>query len=479
MTVALLCNIQCLFSQTFTPVKVSNKAQIMELETVENIRNVMVAVIMGANPKNFTICRSTNSGVTWNSVFFYQSDASFLGSPDPVIACDSAGTFYVTVMRTGPVSNPTSNKANLWVFKSIDDGITWTQPSKPYTGNNKADYPQLLIDKKNNRIYLSYTVYNFTSPTSSWVQFVYSTDGALTWSSPISFQAPYVPPPAYFHALGPDLGLLPNNKICLSFGDYNLGQIYFTSSSDLGNTWQPKTTIPINTSTNLLITKVVSHPGFNHLGIISHKPHKAVADVYYSTSTNGGSTWQTQLIGSNASLGEGTIDNTGKVHVVFNQDVGGNFQLNYRYSTDFGVTFSPNINLLNLSYPSPTTEGEYQSLILGNDNLLHLTFIDWNDTCIAKHLMFAPLLTSFAEFPDELNVPKIFPNPVQDIINIKFETNNLASTFELADMQGKFLLRGDLGNGCTALSGASLPPGIYLLKIYCGNNIYVQKLLKR
>lgn len=82
--------------------------------------------------------------------------------------------------------------------------------------------------------------------------------------------------------------------------------------------------------------------------------------------------------------------------------------------------------------------------------------------------------THIVSYPQQ-NVFYLYPNPAQSEINIKFE--NEYSHFQKAEI---FNLNGQkLGEySSLSISVASLPAGMYLLKIYVDHNIHVQKFIK-
>jgi len=69
---------------------------------------------------------------------------------------------------------------------------------------------------------------------------------------------------------------------------------------------------------------------------------------------------------------------------------------------------------------------------------------------------------------------KIYPNPVKDVLNIDFNTNN--TLCEIFDMQGKMVLK--LASGNTQFNVSSLPKGIYTLKITDLEKTLMYKIVK-
>ena len=443
---------------------------VTELQTVQTPANTIIAALMGNLTYPYLIIyRSINNGALWDSVFYYGSDAQFFGTPDPVIAADSSGNIYVAVMRTQPPLGGFT--AEMWVFKSIDDGQTWFLASTPYGGNDFADYPS-ITSLGSGLVYHSYTHY---TPDTSYITFMRSFDGAVTWQDSTNF-ATLPPLTSGYDAIGSDLGWSFNNKLCLSYGDYNHGVIYFSSSRDSGASWSPVQNISIASTATYIVTKVVSSKLFSHLGIIAHKPHY-LTDVYYLYSLDTGSTWQYQTISTNSAYCEGEIDNAGIVHLVYNESLTGSSLLRYRYSTNQGQTFTAPMTLLTWSAPS-LTQGEYQSLIMGSDGLFHLTYVDWNSNGAARHLIFAPMLTAIYLTNPSSHAPRIFPNPAKDYFSIRSDGTNENAAFEIINLAGERLMNGRVIIPETIVNFASFAAGIYLVRISSGNITYVQKLVK-
>lgn len=448
-----------------------NTSAVTELQTVETSANTFITALM-INDVNYhsrtVIFRSIDNGVTWDSVFSYGADATFYATPDPVLTVDSAGNVYLTVMRHLPVNGGFT--AHLWVYRSVDDGLTWTLESTPYNGTAFADFPS-ITSLGDGLTYLSYTHYD---SDTSYIRFIRSFDGGTTWIDTSTFGTL---PSFGWTAVGSDLGFSKDNKLFLSYGDYNLNVVYFTSSNDSGLTWAPVQNIPIAAASYFNITKIVSGKNYSHLGIIAHQPH-FLTSVYYINSLDTGNTWQPYLtISSNSAYCEGVIDNAGNVNLIYNENAYGTPRLCYRYSTDEGQTFGAPITLLSWTSVS-LTAGEYQSILLGNDGLFHVTYVDWNQGGAAKHLIFAPLATDIYTVDASSHAPRIFPNPVHDVLTFKSDETNAGATFDLINSDGMIMISGKVNLPSTSVNISSLAPGVYLLRVTKENLMYVQKVVR-
>jgi hypothetical protein len=75
------------------------------------------------------------------------------------------------------------------------------------------------------------------------------------------------------------------------------------------------------------------------------------------------------------------------------------------------------------------------------------------------------------------SIAKIYPNPTTGIINFDFKNNYSSFNFELSDINGRFLMKETLTTN-KQINFENYPKGIYLYRIYVGNNIYTGKVIK-
>ncbi len=76
---------------------------------------------------------------------------------------------------------------------------------------------------------------------------------------------------------------------------------------------------------------------------------------------------------------------------------------------------------------------------------------------------------------------KIYPNPTNSIINVKFNSNNNFNgniNIELLDIQGRILQSKNIANSQTSLDITTLDKGVYFLKINSENRIQIERILK-
>ncbi len=482
----LLLNFSVIYGYCQNVYPVCNK-RVGELEAVQSQSGAFVVALMNTDSIPFgthcyiTIYRSTNNGVSWDSVTYIPNpNGGYLA--DPAMTIDSSGVISLIFM-----SNPSKDKSyhkiianpskvdsgyaetHLHLYRSTDEGLSWQYIGEPYSGINMADYPKIM-SSGSGKLELTYTLYT----PDSFVNFVSSSDGGVTWSTPVTFTSPQGS--TIYQSVGCDLGITGNNAFCLAFGDYNYDSIYFAISTDSGTIWSTLDTIPgIITWT---VNKVISQKGMIPIGILSHQPHTLWNPLYFSVSNNQGATWITSVLSDSASYAQGFIDTYGIFHVIYNKLELPEFKLMYTYSDDGGITFREPVALFSGTEDVTGWTGEYQSLILAQDHMFHLTFIDLSDSARTKQIIFAPVLDGIRNGLVEDKMPRIFPNPTQDVLNIEIPAGSTFTRYEISDIKGTVIQSNDLSAGRLQIDLSKQENGMLFLKLISPTRTVICKISK-
>ena len=117
-----------------------------------------------------------------------------------------------------------------------------------------------------------------------------------------------------------------------------------------------------------------------------------------------------------------------------------------------------------------------KSLQIQNDGKLIVlgTFTTYNSVTVNGIVRLTDQILSTNNFVIGQNI--FYPNPVIDFINIPTTINTESTTFEIYNLLGQNLLKGNIDN--SVINVASLPKGIYLLKMENGKNTINQKFIK-
>uniref|UniRef100_A0A7C4XEW9 T9SS type A sorting domain-containing protein n=1 Tax=candidate division WOR-3 bacterium TaxID=2052148 RepID=A0A7C4XEW9_UNCW3 len=294
---------------------------------------------------------SFDGGRTWiaETVFV---EPTYIWDSDPGLTVDTAGNFYAVILSF----NSTSEPNGLFVLKSTDGGISWGPPVTVINGVPGVfeDKELIACDRSGgpytNNLYVAWTrFYNtqilisrstdggnsFVGPVLvsdagnvqwpvpavgpnsevyvAWcsdfsIRFDRSTNGGVSFGTDrtvqnISYMYRYVKNDILtfsYPAMDVDITGGPyNGYIYIAYMDDGPGgypDIYFTRSTDRGDTWSPRVRINDDSLTNI----DQFHPWLtvDRTGCISVifydsrlDPNNVLTDVYLTQSTDGGTTW--------------------------------------------------------------------------------------------------------------------------------------------------------------------------------------------
>ena len=165
----------------------------------------------------------------------------------------------------------------------------------------------------------------------------------------------------------------PSGEIHVVWQDDTPGnfEIYYKKSPDGGVGWTTNKRLTFS-SGNSGSPAIVVDASFN-LHVVWEEDLTGNSEVYYKKSTDAGVTWTAAKrlsLTANASYNPGiAVDPSGKVHVVWSEDISGNEEISYTKSRDSGVTWTA---AKRLSWTPD--ESENPVIKAGSSGLLHLVW---------------------------------------------------------------------------------------------------------
>jgi hypothetical protein len=337
--------------------------------------------------------------LTWSSV-----DNAF-----PKIAVDSSGGLHVVWHSSGPYA--------IYYKASADGGEIWT-PTRRLTWNpGNSGWPAIAVDSSDNL----HVVWNDDMPGNAEIYYKKSTDGGaawtlqkrLTWTSDYSESAAiavdssdnlhvvwsdYTPGNCeIFYKSSSDVGVtwIPSKRLTWTSGsswDPNIAvdtsgnlhvvwgddtpgnyAVYYKKSTDGGGTWTPAKRLSLTSGNSAGPAIAVDSSDNLHVVWWDYTPGNYA--VYYKKSTDGGGTWtpakRLSLTSGNSAGPAIAVDSSDNLHVVWQDDTPGNYEIYYRKSTDGGTTWSPGMRLT-------WTSGESYSPCIAVDYFsnLHVVWVD-------------------------------------------------------------------------------------------------------
>ena len=389
--------------------------------------------IVGANSLNGVgHYATTDGGNTWQR-------GEFMGECcDPTAAYDHNGIGYMAMMRT-PNSGYCPDAITL--AKSADGGYNWTaaQPvlTPPSPNDTAYDKPWLTADTHAGspfagRLYLTFSAFYAPNcavldPTRTDAQVAWSSDGGTNWSAPINLNDAAHNQDPFTHPVVASNGTVyvayeyqQCTTQCNNVPMYNI----LTRSTDGGLSWAPGITItnqPISytgvfTNYHLRLWGSSTTTGLRHndqaiLGVNPTNPQEIYsmwtdgrwdssfiydgltgqhADIAFTRSTNGGTTWTAPLRVNDDPAGNGkdqffpwmVVGSNGTIHASWmdRRDTTAGFQYRpyYSQSTDGGQTWSANQTVSSFGSVANTFMGDYSGIAVNADNSLVLPV--WTDS---------------------------------------------------------------------------------------------------
>jgi hypothetical protein len=264
---------------------------------------------------------TTTKRLTWTPSWSY----------NPEIAKDSKDNLYVVW------SDHTPGPDEIFYKKSTDGGMTWVTRRLTWT-QGYSYVPDIAIDTSDNIHVAWHDSSNFTSGKYE-IFYKKSTDGGSTWlpTKRLTWNAGYSHNPAVATDSSDDIHVVWNDD---TPGTY---EIYHKKSTDGGNTWSGAKRLTWLSGYSIYPNVCTDHS--DNLHVVWHDDTHGDWEIYYKKSTDGGSTWTTKRLTWNAGTSMRSAiatDSNSYLHVVWYDTTSGSQGINYKRSTNAGVTWEIN-----------------------------------------------------------------------------------------------------------------------------------------
>lgn len=211
------------------------------------------SIFFGPGGLSFTgIALSINSGHDFEDLWFPGSNPADVLNGDPVLGCADASTFYYAQLfqTADSVGNPLSAVA---VSTSSDGGVTWADPVAAISKDGFThflDKDWMVVDPTNTRrLFVAYVDFDFsvicgTGSVRNAIELVNSTDGGVTWSTPVVIDEACMPiSGSGSFDEGPQVGVGPGGEVYVAWefyeADYFTREIHVRRSNDHGVSFAP------------------------------------------------------------------------------------------------------------------------------------------------------------------------------------------------------------------------------------------------
>ena len=295
--------------------------------------------------------------LTWNSGY----------SAAPTIAADPGGGLHVVWQDSSPGSN------EIFYKNSIEGGTAWSGPTRLTWTPISSLNPSIDADPGNN-IHVVWEEWS-----SKWeIIYKHSTDRGNTWSGPIRLT--YNSGVSSFASIAADsLG-----GIHVVWGDNTPGnhEIFYKNSFTNRMIWSNPTRLSWTPDESA--TPVIAVDKGNRLHVAWCDITPGSFEIFYKVSQDGGTSWSalTRLTWNSGVSGSPSIctDPDGVIHLVWQDNSMGNYEIFYRRSTDYGTSWS-GITRLTWNFANSL----FPITAAGAGSGVHVV---WQDSRFGKHEIF-------------------------------------------------------------------------------------------
>jgi hypothetical protein len=344
----------------------------------DNSGNLYLAWGDGRNGnQDIYFAKSANRGVTWSANAKVNDDAGSSYQALPNLTRDSSGNLYLVW------EDARNGNYSIYFAKSTNGGSTWSANVKVSDTLSDARSPSLVVDSVGN-LYVAWT----DNRGGYWDDYVAkSTNGGAIWSASVKVNNDTS---TTTNGRPPALAVDNSDNLYLVWTTANGGyDLYSAKSTNGGVTWSAG--VKINDVAGQVWLS--SPPGltadasgtlytiWNDTRDFAGKSH-----IYFSKSTDGGSTWSANVDASQNPNGTSTVylmglvvDSSGALSAVWGDSrEGDEWNVYFAQSTNGGTNWSAAIRV-----NDSTTLDQYQATMAvdGNDNL----YTAWADSRSGNH----------------------------------------------------------------------------------------------
>lgn len=277
----------------------------------------------------------------------------------PIIAVDFLGGLHVVWQDSTPGNN------EVYYKRSTDGGASWTTAKRLTWTSTYSHRPVIGVDSSGGL----HVFWDDDAAGNTEIYQKRSTDAGATWtaSERLTWTSGY--------SIVPAMAVDPSHNLHVVWSDLTPGnqEIYHKKSTDGGATWTTGHRITWNSGASMS-PKIGADPS-GHLHVVWQDNTPGSWEVNYAKSTDGGATWTAaqRLTWSSGTSGYPIIgiDSSGRLHVVWQGSASGNVEAFYKKSTDGGASWTTSRRL-------SWTSGASRSPVIAVDysDNLHLVWSD-------------------------------------------------------------------------------------------------------
>ena len=304
------------------------------------------------------------------------SNSSFTSEPNAwcIAACDDDVHVVWYDNRDG--------NWEIYYKRSDDGGIIWSGDMRLTNDPAGSHWPSIAVNGSNVHV-----VWEDERDIDLNVYYKGSTDGGNTWGSDVALTYSTTPQSM------PSVAVL-NNYVHVVWADFTMmgnTEVYYRRSTDSGNSWESPVQIS-NAEGFSGHASIAARDSYVYITWHDTRHGFSNSEIYYRRSTDRGATWSletrlTEYQNFSNVPSVAVVDSV--VHVVFEDNRDGNFEMYYLHSTDNGQTWASATRLTDdgaeSHFPSLTASGSnvhlvWQDLRDGNEEIYYKVSNDYGIT---------------------------------------------------------------------------------------------------
>jgi len=397
--------------------------------------------------------RSTDGGLSWGSDIRISNNV--FTSTAPSISMSGSLVIIVWSDKRDAISN---NNYELYYSRSTDGGSSWSTDTRLTNDPAQSDSPSVSVSGQ-----LVSVVWDDYREVTTKTYYKRSTDGGISW--------------------GPDTKLIePGGSPSVSVSGsvvhvvWNaLGKTSYKRSKDGGLTWEASILLSIENVITNSPSLSVSGSSVHVAWLDSRNSLKY--EIYYKHSADSGVTWEadTRLTTNytSATLFSSVAASGSDVHVVWDDNRDGNYEIYYKGSKDGGLSWGADTRLTNNAALS------WHPYISASTRAVHVV---WTDNRDGSDIYYKRNPTNSEVGLKEITPSglqfTVYPNPASTEIKVQSLEN--INELTIVYIYGKQIYYSGVLNPTPVLRipTTDFPAGIYIIRLKNGKRLSIQKFIK-
>jgi hypothetical protein len=362
----------------------------------------------------------------------------------------------------------------IYYKRSIDGGINWGSDTRLTNNIYFSSNPSVSVSGSNVHI-----VWQDNRDGNYEIYYKRSTDGGTSWGADIRLTNDSSP--SRYPCVE-----VSNLFVHVVWHDWNTLDIFYKRSTDGGLNWEANILLTIDTVITNWPSLYVSSSNVHVLWMDS-RDDNLHSQIYYKHSTDGGINWEadTRLTTNytSATLFSTIAVSGSNVHVVWDDNRDGNYEIYYKHSTDGGLSWGADTRLTN------NVSFSMHPYLSSSDLAVHVVWTDNRDVNTDIYYKRNPtgnvtgIENISSELPEEFNLDQNYPNPFNPSTSIQYAINNKQFVaLKVYDLLGREVATlvdeyKSAGTYEVKFDAAQISSGIYFYKLQAGSFISTKKMI--